>query len=335
MSRIFEALQRAEAELAGREPLPQSGATELLQRVERQATSKMEVEARAEDSEATETAEIESPFGVLPTLRAAVTGKVQASDDFSATHENLDVFSLFQSQQIHPPAQGRLITMTDLESPAAEAFRLLGVRLRHLRRNRPLRKVLITSTIPQEGKSMVSANLACTLASRTEQRVLLIEGDVRRPSLSKAFGLGSNLGLCEYLTGERNLVMSIYHIEGQSLWILPAGVPPVNPLKLLQSRRLGTLMDQVSQWFDWIIIDTPPVLPLADTSVWMRYVDGVLLVTRQGTTMKRQLQKGLEAIEPKKIIGAVMNASRNSDSTEYYYRQPRTGQTTEPTTRDL
>jgi Mrp family chromosome partitioning ATPase len=78
-------------------------------------------------------------------------------------------------------------------------------------------------------------------------------------------------------------------------------------------------MDQLTDWFDWIIIDSPPVLPLADTSVWTRLADGILLVTRQGTTEKQQLQRGLEALEPKKLIGALLNCSRNTAHSDYYY----------------
>jgi capsular exopolysaccharide synthesis family protein len=166
---------------------------------------------------------------------------------------------------------------------------------------------------------MVAANLACALAQRTEQRVLLLEGDLRRPSQSQIFGLGKNPGLNECLRGECALTASIYHLESAGFWILPAGNAPSDALELLQSGRLSELMDQVTKWFDWIVIDSPPVLPLADTSVWMRLTDGILLVTRQGTTEKRLLQKGLEALEPKKLIGAVLNSSRSSGDRDYYY----------------
>ena len=180
------------------------------------------------------------------------------------------MFAQFQSQQVVVPAEKRLVCFTDSESLAAEKFRLLGVRLQHLRRDRALKKVLITSTIPQEGKSMVSANLACTLALRTQQRTLLVEGDVRRPTLSQMFGVGRMPGICECLQGERSLMKSIYQLEGPGLWLLPAGSAPRNPLELLQSGKLSAMMDQLTAWFDWIIIDSPPVMPLADTSVWMR-----------------------------------------------------------------
>ncbi len=100
---------------------------------------------------------------------------------------------------------------------------------------------------------------------------------------------------------------------------MPAGRCLSNPLELLQPARLASLMSQLSEWFDLILIDSPPVLPLADTSMWMKFADGILLVTRQGVTEKRPLQRGLEAIDPKKMLGAVVNSSKNLVHTDYYY----------------
>ena len=212
------------------------------------------------------------------------------------------------------------MALPDSESPAGEAFHLLGVRLRHMRRQRPLKKVLITSSIPEEGKSMVAANLACTLALRTQQKVLLLEGDVRRPTQSKIFGLQSKPGICEWLSGERSLVNCMYKLESAGIWIFPAGVASGNSLELLQSGRAIPMMEQLTNWFDWVVIDSPPVLPLADTSVWTNMADGILLVTRQGVTQKRQLTRGLEALGNQKVIGAVLNSARSVSHTDYYYR---------------
>ena len=152
------------------------------------------------------------------------------------------------------------------------------------------RKLLVTSSIPQEGKSTCSANLACSLALRAQQRTLLLEGDVRRPSLSQIFALAPRPGICEWLREERKLPESIYFLEGPGLWFMPAGSSPSNPLELLQSGKVTTLLDQLAELFDWVIIDSPPVLPLADTSVWARLADGILLVARQGVTRKAPAQ---------------------------------------------
>ena len=185
-----------------------------------------------------------------------------------------------------------------------EAFHLLGVRLRHLRRERPLKKVLITSTIPQEGKSMVAANLACTLGSKNSTEEAAARGRHKAAHAVTYLRVWKHPGICEWLLGGRSLRSSIYRLEGQGVWILPAGIALSDSLEHLQSGRLSAMMDQLTSWFDWIIIDSPPVLPLADTSVWTNLADGILLVTRQGTTEKRQLKRGLEALDPQKLIGA-------------------------------
>ena len=225
----------------------------------------------------------------------------------------------FRPLEVSLGLQTRLTCLSDADSAAAEAFRLLGVRLRDLRRTQPLKKILITSSIPQEGKSMVSANLAITMA-RAKQKVLVLEGDIRRPALAEAFGLAPQAGLCEWLSGEQDLASSIYYLESAGLWIMPAGTSPQNPLELLQQGKITALMNQLADWFDTVIIDSPPVLPLADTSVWMRLADGILLVTRQGVTEKRRLRRGLDAINAQKLIGAIVNCSATSTRSDYYYR---------------
>jgi capsular exopolysaccharide synthesis family protein len=295
-------------------------ATEMLQRAERLAASEWETRRGTEQLDETKGAKRDTSSGLIEASSIATTSEAPATTELSMPNECLDPFGQFQSLKASLTPQSRLVSLLDNGSPAAEAFRLLGVRLRRFRRDRELKKVLITSTIPQEGKSVVAANLACTLALGTQQRILVLEGDLRRPSLSQIFGLRRLPGLCEWLQGDRTLAASIYHLEDPNLWILPAGSAPSNALELLQSGKSSALMDQLTGWFDWIIIDSPPVLPLADTSLWMRFADGILLVTRQGTTERRQLERGLEAIEPKKLIGALVNSSKDAAASCYYYK---------------
>jgi capsular exopolysaccharide synthesis family protein len=213
----------------------------------------------------------------------------------------------------------RLVSLGKEGSLGAEKFRFLAVRLRHIRQSRPLKKILITSTIPEEGKSTVAANLACTLARRKPQKTLLLEGDLRRPNIAPQFGLGKLPGLCEWLSGETPAI-NIYRLDSLGVWMLPAGTAPQNPLELMQSGKLAPLMEQLEAWFDWIVIDSPPVLPLADASLWSRLADGILLVTRKGTTEKQQLQRGLEAIDKSKLLGALVNSSANVAHSDYYQR---------------
>ena len=293
MSQIFDALQRSEAERSGIDLAELSAAAELLEVAERQVVQATREATAAEDE--------------------------QHSGNGNQTAKlDVDQFSQFPLVRVLVSPQSKLVCITEEESLAAEKFRFLGVRLRHLQQKRPLKRVLITSSMAEEGKSTVAANLACTLAKRQPQKILLLEGDLRRPSLAQQFGLGKVPGLSELLQGEPARAMNIYQLEGLGFWILPAGSPPRNPLELMQSGKLSLLMDQLAGWFDWIVIDSPPVLPLADTSVWMRLADAVLLVTRPGKTAKRQLQRALEAVEQSKLLGALLNGSREAALSDYY-----------------
>lgn len=323
MSHIFDALQRSEAERSGFDLSSTSVATELLEHAERQAVAKFV--AAPEDGMAVAAAALEHEAAIVRGADSPFTAEVDVPDglNLSPGDEGREILRRCQTLNFSITRQNRLVTLAEGDTPATEAFRLLSVRLRHLRRDRKLKKLLITSTIPQEGKSVVSANVACALTLGTRQRTLLLEGDVRRPTLSKVFGLKAHPGICEYLQGERTIAASIYRLEPAGIWFLPAGVAPANPLELLESARLPALMEQLTTWFDWVIVDSPPVLPLADTSVWTRLADGILLVTRQGTTQKRHLKRGLEALESKKVIGAVLNSSQNASDNKYYsYRRP-------------
>ncbi|HXO34818.1 MAG TPA: CpsD/CapB family tyrosine-protein kinase [Candidatus Acidoferrales bacterium] len=290
MSNIFDALQRAELENSGSEGPTLALASELLQAAEQKLRDSVTIVEQPADN-AFDT----DPAAPLEDLEHYPVLPVSLSDD------------------------SRLVSLGKEGSLGAEKFRFLAVRLRQLRHSRPLKKILITSSIPQEGKSTVAANLACTLARRKPQKTLLLEGDLRRPNIISQFGLGKLPGLCEWLSGESQSI-NIYRLESLGVWILPAGSTPQNPLELMQSGKLSPLMEQLEAWFDWIVIDSPPVLPLADTSLWSRLADGILLVTRRGTTEKQQLQRGLEAIDKSKLLGALVNSSANAAHSDYYQR---------------
>jgi capsular exopolysaccharide synthesis family protein len=293
MSNIFDALQRAEGGSAGADGSGLLLATELLQAAEQKMRgSALSVEQRP---------------------------SIEAFDSDPPAPVSTEDIERWPVLPVSIRDESRLVSVAEEGSLGAEKFRFLAVRLRQLRQNRPLKKILITSTIPQEGKSTVAANLACTLARRRQQKTLLLEGDLRRPNIVTQFGVGRHPGLSEWLSGRAESI-NIYKLESLGLWILPAGAAPQNPLELMQSGKLSLLMDQLEAWFDWIVIDSPPVLPLADTSLWSRLADGVLLVTRKGTTEKQQLQRGLEAIEKSKLLGGLVNGSENVAHTDYYQR---------------
>src|SRR5208337_3091782 len=150
---------------------------------------------------------------------------------------------------------------------------------------------------------------------------VLVDGDLRRPELASRFGFRRDLaGLSEILRGERQLSEVVYKLQGTGLSFLPAGVTPENPIELMQSGRLQQLLEQLETFFDWIIIDTPPVLPLADTPLWMKLADGVLLVTREGVCEKKQLERAIEVIDRSTMLGVVVNSCSSNEQKYYYAR---------------
>jgi len=282
MSQIFDAIHRSETQRRGVDLPEATAAPELLEAAERQLALDGAGARRQPDTEVKQ-------------------------------------FSQFPLATVMLSPECKLVCVTDGESLAAEKFRYFGVRLRHLQQKRHFNRLLVTSSLPEEGKSTVAANLAVILAARDQQKILLLDGDLRRPTLARQFGLGKRPGLSDWLQAETSPVMNICRLESLGFWLLPAGSPPAEPLALLQSDKLSVLMDQLKSWFDWIVIDSPPVLPLGDTSVWMRLCDAILLVTRPGRTEKRQLQRTLEALEQPKLLGALVNGSTEAASSSYYH----------------
>jgi len=284
MSQIFDALHEFQRERAGSDPRDFSAAKELLEVVERKAGS---------------------PRALVPDSSHRPEGREFVPTATPATDFCPD---------------RKLVCLTQSESLAAEKFRFLAIRLRHLQQKRPVKRILITSSVAAEGKSMVAGNLACALAAG-KQQVLLLDGDLRRPWLARQFGLGERAGLSELLENGSGSSHNVYKLEGSGLCVLPAGVTASNPLELMQLGKLSAVMDRLSASFDWIVIDSPPLLPLADTSIWMRLADTIILVTRPGMTEKRQLQRALEMVEHSKLLGAVLNASSEATAGNYYYHR--------------
>src|SRR5882757_5089632 len=134
---------------------------------------------------------------------------------------------------------------------------------------------------------MVSSNLAISITQLLLKHALLSEADVSRTALTERLRLSAMSGLSDWLQDGKGTIPNICKLERAGCWFLPAGVPPANPLELIQSERMTELMGHLTDWFDWIVIDSPPIAPLADTSVWMRSADAVLMVAREGVTKKR------------------------------------------------
>jgi capsular exopolysaccharide synthesis family protein len=216
-------------------------------------------------------------------------------------------------------------------SMGAEKFRMLVVRLQQLRERQQLQRLVITSAVKGEGKSVVSANLAITCAHR--QRTLLIDGDLRQSGLAELFGTQGVPGLTDWWHQEDEISTFLKRITSTPLWFLPAGTGTENPLEILQSARLAEMLARLAQWFSWIIIDSPPLVPVADPNVWVANADGALLVVRQGKTPKRLLRKALEEAAGMKLLGVVVNASQDTGHhhyAQYYGSNPRSRTSNQP-----
>src|SRR5262245_31505543 len=207
------------------------------------------------------------------------------------------------------------------KSLAAEQYRQLRTRLAHAENAHALRTVLITSPQKGEGKSITAANLALTMAQELQRRVVIVEADLRKPSVQQLFGLPSGPGLAEYLSGAADLRDVMKFLPAHNLTVITAGVTPTNPAELLGSTAMRRLLDQLRTRFDRVILDTPPVLPLADVAVLAPMVDGALLVVRAGVTPKPAIENALRGFDSSRLIGIVLNESGMED--DYRYEAPR------------
>jgi len=219
-----------------------------------------------------------------------------------------------------PTPEQRLIAISNPNSPGAEMFRVLSTKLAHMRRKRTLKKLLITSAVGEEGKSVVSVNLAFTMAQRTGERVLLIEADLRRPTASALLANSPLRGIAEWHEHKLALQDAFYQVEGTPLWLISAGKGIEEPLPLLESEAFAEMLNVVSEGFDWVLLDCTPMLPMADATSLSRLCDGVLVVAREGHTRKRTLIRALACIEKSKQLGFIFNeASTVQIGYERYY----------------
>jgi protein-tyrosine kinase len=214
---------------------------------------------------------------------------------------------------------------------AVEQFRSLRSRIHELRDVSPLKSILVSSGLPQEGKSFVAANLAISLARHKNSKVLLIDGDMRRYTLHQLLGCESHPGLAEYLGGKAGMIEVMQRSEevkdtGRMLQtILPnltfiaGGNGGDKAADLSGNPRFGELIRESSPYFDWIVVDSSPVLPVSDAVNLARACDGVLLVARAGITKYQTAQRAQSELKASNILGFVLNAVEHQPHVGTYY----------------
>ena len=203
----------------------------------------------------------------------------------------------------------RLIAALSPASLAAEQYRSLRARIKRAESGRVVRTIAITSPAKGDGKTLTSANLALTMAQEFQQRVLLVDGDLRRPSLHRLFGLTDPPGLSDVLMGGAQLEDVIVTFPEYHLSLLPAGAPPAHPTELLGSTTMRHVLETLRARHDRVLVDLPPVAPLADLQVVAPLVDGLLLIVRAGVTQKPAIERALAGLDLNKVLGLVLNAS--------------------------
>ncbi len=202
-----------------------------------------------------------------------------------------------------------------------EEYRTLRSRLYHLREKQTLKKLLITSALPKEGKSFTSVNLAQVMVRQHGRRVLLIDADLRGPRLHLMLGTTAGPGLSDYLQGKNDEYAIMQRGPVENLFFIPSGTGIADPAELVGNGRMKMLMQRVEPLFDWIIVDSPPAVPVSDASVLAKACDGVLMVVRSAVTPADIARKAREEFPDESLIGVVLNGTRESPAEyqRYYY----------------
>jgi protein-tyrosine kinase len=206
---------------------------------------------------------------------------------------------------------------------AAEQFRTLRSRLYQLRAEKKLRVVLVTSAIANDGKTFVASNLAQVIVRQPDRHVLLIDADLRSSNMHAVMGAPLAPGLSDYLSGAADEAAVIQHGQEGGLYFIAGGKSASNASELLSNGRLKALIENAASCFDWVIIDSPPCLPVADASLMAGLCDGVLLVVRASATPVSAANKVARELQKRNLLGVVLNAvDEKTLSYGSYYGRP-------------
>ncbi len=314
MSRIYEALQKAESERKLERREPES-------RIPEPFAAGMSASAAVAEPE-------DAAFAAPGFPETPIVTEPYAEPSTRRVGELLDLSMI--------PTRPWALSLPQLPSllergPAVEQFRSLRSRIFELRDISPLKSILVSSGLPQEGKSFISTNLALSLARHKSSKVLLIDGDMRRYTLHQILGCESHPGLADYLAGKVSAVEVMQRPEPlpsanpgttqilPNLTFIAGGNGGDKAADLSGSPRFGELIRLASPYFDWIIVDSSPVLPVSDAVNLARWCDGVLLVARGGVTKFPVAQRAQSELKASNILGFVLNAVQETPEVGSYY----------------
>ncbi len=220
-----------------------------------------------------------------------------------------------------PDPKSMLFFNEEDHAPGMEEFRTLRSRLYQSREKQPLTKVLVTSALPKEGKSFTSANLAQVIVRQHGKRCLLVDADLRNPRLHELLGCEAGPGLANYLTSQSDEFSIVQRGPMENLFFIPAGEPRGDSAELIANGRIKFLLSRLEPMFDWIILDSPPAALVSDPSLLANHCDGILLVVRSNNTPVDAARKAASEFADRPLVGVVLNgiAPGLSPYAQYYY----------------
>ncbi|TDM20839.1 polysaccharide biosynthesis tyrosine autokinase [Macrococcoides canis] len=218
------------------------------------------------------------------------------------------------------PKQRKLITHLYPKSTVSEQYRMIRSNIMFSGVDKEIKKLVVTSAAPSAGKSTTAANIAVAYA-QAGKNVLLIDGDFRKPTVQYTFETKNVFGLSNLITDQININQAVQNTQVENLSIMTSGPIPPNPSELLASKRFKELLSNLEEYFDMIIIDTPPVLAVTDAVIMSTLVDGTILVTNVEINNRHHLLKAKEVLQKSNanILGIVLNNVEKSSEDDYYY----------------
>jgi capsular exopolysaccharide synthesis family protein len=244
-------------------------------------------------------------------------------DDTIQTADDAETISQIPTLGIIPwlrsTSDAQLITLSDPRSPAAESYRTLRTNIKFLSTDSPLHTMTITSAGPEEGKSTTIANLGVSFA-QTGKKVLIVDTDMRKPTIHAIFGLRSDIGVTSVLAGDMPLEQAIQGTEAENLHVLTCGPIPPNPAELLESQRFATLLEEVKSRYDVVLFDAPPIIAVTDASILAAKLDGLILLMGVNKVTRKAAKHALQLLASArvKVWGMVVRGVR-PDNDGYYY----------------
>ena len=272
-------------------------------------------------SDAVALAQEEYPVEVAEAPRASKTGGPDPRvTDFRAASPSSEQADSPLFERIDARLNEKVVVDENMNGASREQYRRLAAVLHDAQSTAGLQVVMVASAVAGEGKTLTASNLALTLSESYQKRVLLIDGDLRRPTLHSVFRLDSASGLADGLLSTGETKMLVRQVSTR-LAVLPAGRPSADPMAGLTSERMKRLLDEARQSFDWVILDTPPVMLLPDANLMASMVDGAVMVVRAASTPHELVRRAADAVGRSRILGVVLNRAEltgQHDQYQYY-----------------